>query len=79
MSPLLKYGAPIWLVVTAVAGYELMGRAFVKGFEQGYVDGRASVIHTEEQVFLQCTAWWFDGNESRAMKEINKYCERRIK
>jgi hypothetical protein len=79
MSPLLKYGAPVWLVVTAVAGYELVGRAFVKGFEQGYVEGKASVTQTEQQVFLQCTEWWFNGSESRAKQAINQYCDRRIK
>jgi len=59
--------------------YIMTGYAFTKGFEQGYVDGKASVIQTEEAVYLQCTAWWFNGSEPRAMKEINKYCDRRNK
>ena len=50
-----------------------------KGYEQGYVDGRERALMTEPELYKQCTAWWFDGNEPQAIKEINKYCERRKK
>jgi hypothetical protein len=79
MSAALKYAAAIWLVLTIVIGYELTGMAFTKGYEQGYVEGRERALMTEQQLYAQCTAWWFDGNEPRAIKEINKYCDRRIK
>jgi hypothetical protein len=79
MNTALKYTAAIWLVFTIVIGYELMGSAFQKGFEQGYVEGRERALMTEQQLFKQCTAWWFNGNEPLAIKEINKYCERKIK
>ena len=75
----LKYTAAIWLVFTIVIGYELMGSAFQKGFEQGYVEGTERAKMTEQDVFLQCTAWWFNGNEPRAMQTINQYCDRRQK
>jgi hypothetical protein len=57
----------------------LMGDAYMDGFQQGYVEGKASVTQTEQQVFLQCTEWWFNGSESRAKQAINQYCDRRIK
>jgi hypothetical protein len=63
----------------AASLYILTGYAFTKGFEQGYVEGRERALMTEPELYKQCTAWWFDGNEPRAMKEINKYCDRRIK
>jgi hypothetical protein len=63
----------------AASLYILTGYAFTKGYEQGYVEGRERALMTEQQLFKQCTAWWFSGNEPRAIKEINKYCERRIK
>lgn len=50
--------------------------AFDKGYIQGSEDG---CVMSEPEIFTQCTAWWFDGNEPRAIKEINKYCERRKK
>jgi hypothetical protein len=62
-----------------VAIYLLTGYAFTRGFEQGYVDGRERALMDESEIYKQCTAWWFDGDEPKAMKEINKYCERRIK
>ena len=75
----MKYVAAIWLVLSIVIGYWLTGMAFTRGFEQGYVEGKQRAEMSEQDVFKQCTAWWFDGNEPRAIKEINKYCERRIK
>jgi len=75
----LMYVAGIWLVLTAVVGYELTGSAFQKGFEQGYVEGRERALMTEQPLYKHCTAWWFDGSEPKAIKEINKYCERRSK
>ena len=71
--------AVIWVVLTAGIGYELMGMAFTRGFEQGYVEGRERALMTEQQLFKQCTAWWFSGSEPLAIKEINKYCDRRSK
>ena len=71
--------AVIWVVLTAGIGYELMGMAFTRGFEQGYVEGRERALMTEQQLFKQCTAWWFNGSEPLAIKEINKYCDRRMK
>lgn len=75
----MKYLAVVWLVLTGVIGYELMGMSFQKGFEQGYVEGKASAELTEQEVFMQCTQWWFDGSESRAKQAINEYCDRRLK
>jgi flagellar biosynthesis protein FliP len=63
----------------AASLYIMTGYAFTKGYEQGYVDGRQRALMTEPELYKQCTAWWFDGNEPRAMKEINKYCDRRNK
>jgi hypothetical protein len=73
----LKYTAAIWLVFTIVIGYELMGSAFQKGFEQGYVEGTERAKMTEQQVLLQCTQWWFGEGSPRAMQAINQYCDRR--
>lgn len=63
----------------AASLYIMTGYAFTKGFEQGYVEGRERALMDESEIYKQCTAWWFDGDEPKAMKEINKYCERRIK
>lgn len=71
--------AVIWVVLTAGIGYELMGMAFTRGFEQGYVEGKQRTEMSEQDVFKQCTTWWFDGNEPRAMQAINQYCDRRRK
>ena len=71
--------AVIWVVLTAGIGYELTGMAFTRGFEQGYVEGRERALMDDQSLYKHCTAWWFDGNEPLAIKEINKYCERRIK
>jgi hypothetical protein len=79
MNTALKYVAAIWLVFTVVIGHEMMGSAFQKGFEQGYVEGRERALVDDQSLYKHCTAWWFDGNEPRAIKEINKYCDRRIK
>ena len=79
MSTALKYTAAIWLVLTAVVGYELTGVAFTKGYEQGYVEGRDRALMDDQSLYKHCTAWWFDGDEPKAIKEINKYCERRNK
>ena len=79
MSTALKYTAAIWLVLTAVVGYELTGVAFTKGYEQGYVEGRERALMDDQSLYKHCTAWWFNGNEPRAIKEINKYCDRRNK
>lgn len=75
----MKYLAAIWLVLTVVIGYEMTGAAFVKGYEQGYVEGKQSAEMTEQQVFMQCTKWWFGEGNPRAMQAINQYCDRRIK
>jgi hypothetical protein len=67
----------------AASLYIMTGYAFTKGYEQGYeqgyVDGRQRSLMSEPELYKQCTAWWFDGSEPRAIKEINKYCDRRIK
>jgi len=63
----------------AASLYILTGYAFTKGYEQGYVDGRERALMSGAELYKQCTAWWFSGNEPLAIKEINKYCERRIK
>ena len=73
----MKYLAAIWLVLSVVIGYELTGMAFTRGFEQGYVEGKQSAEMTEQQVFMQCTAWWFGESNPRAMQAINQYCDRR--
>jgi hypothetical protein len=71
-----------YIVIGALWGlsiYYLTGDAFETGYMQGYFEGKASVTQTEQQVFLQCTQWWFDGSESRAKQAIDQYCDRRIK
>lgn len=75
----MKYVIAIWLVLSIVIGHGMMENAFTKGYEQGYVEGRERALMTEQDLYKQCTAWWFDGNEPRAIKEINKYCDRRKK
>jgi hypothetical protein len=79
MNTALKYVAAIVVVSAIGAVYGLTGSAFQKGFEQGYVEGRERALMTEQQLYAQCTAWWFNGSEPLAIKEINKYCDRRIK
>ena len=78
MNTALKYVAAVWLVLSIVIGYELMGMSFQKGFEQGYVEGRERALMSP-QALETCTKWWFDGNEPRAMQAINQYCDRRKK
>jgi hypothetical protein len=71
-----------YIVIGALWGlsiYYLTGDAFETGYTQGYFEGKASVEQTEQQVFMQCTQWWFSGSESRAKQAINQYCDRRIK
>ena len=75
----MKYVAAIWLVLSIVIGYEMTDMAFQKGFEQGYAEGRERALMDDQLLYKQCTAWWFSGNEPRAIKEINKYCDRRSK
>ncbi len=79
MNTALKYTAAIWLVFTIVIGYQMTGSAFQKGFEQGYVEGRERALMDDQTLYKHCTAWWFDGDEPKAIKEINKYCDRRSK
>jgi hypothetical protein len=79
MNTALKYVAAIWLVLTIVIGYEMTGMAFQKGYEQGYIEGRERALIDDQTLYKHCTAWWFSGNEPRAIKEINKYCDRRQK
>jgi hypothetical protein len=79
MSTALKYTAAIWLVLSIVIGYWLTGMAFTKGYEQGYVEGRERALMDDQSLYKHCTAWWFDGSEPKAIKEINKYCDRRNK
>ena len=59
--------------------YYLTGDAFEKGYTQGYYEGKATAVPDEQEVFLQCTKWWFDGSEPRAKQAINQYCDRRKK
>lgn len=75
----MKYVAAIWLVFTIVVGHGMMEAAFTKGYEQGYVEGRERAKMSEQEVFMQCTQWWFGGNEPRAKQAINQYCDRRKK
>jgi hypothetical protein len=63
----------------AASLYIMTGYAFTRGYEQGYVDGRERAMLSGAELYKQCTAWWFNGNEPRAIKEINKYCDRRNK
>jgi hypothetical protein len=63
----------------ALSIYYLTGDAYMDGFQQGYFEGKASVTQTEQQVFMQCTQWWFGEGNPRAMQAINQYCDRRIK
>jgi hypothetical protein len=71
-----------YVVIGALWGlsiYYLTGDAFETGYMQGYFEGKASVTQTEQEVFMQCTQWWFGGSESRAKQAINQYCDRRSK
>jgi hypothetical protein len=63
----------------AASLYIMTGYAFTRGYEQGYVEGRDRAMLSGAELYKQCTAWWFSGSEPLAIKEINKYCERRIK
>ena len=63
----------------AASLYIMTGYAFTRGYEQGYGDGRDRFLMEQGTTAEQCYRWWFDGNEPRAIKEINKYCERRMK
>ena len=70
------------LLIVALWGlgtYFLTGYVFERGYEQGYVEGRERALMDDQSLYKHCTAWWFDGNEPRAIKEINKYCDRRNK
>ncbi len=71
----MKYVAAIWLVLSIVIGYEMMGMSFQKGFEQGYVEGQERALMSP-QALETCTKWWFDGSASRARQAMNQYCER---
>jgi hypothetical protein len=71
--------AIIFAVLWPLSLFYLTGDAFTKGYEQGYVEGRERALMDDQSLYKHCTAWWFNGNEPRAIKEINKYCERRIK
>lgn len=75
----MKYAAAIWIVFSIVIGHELMESASQKGYEKGYVEGRERALMDDQLLYKHCTAWWFDGNEPKAIREINKYCDRRIK
>jgi hypothetical protein len=66
-------------IVWALSLYWSMGEAFTAGYEQGYSDGKASMVQTEQQVLQQCTKWWFGEGNPRAMQAINQYCDRRKK
>jgi hypothetical protein len=70
----------IGVVIGALWGwsiYYLTGDAFEKGYTQGYYEGQGRAeMMSEQEVFMQCTKWWFDGSESRAKQAINQYCER---
>jgi len=79
MSTSLKFVVAIGVVLAIVVVYGLTGSAFTKGYEQGYVEGRERALMDDQSLYKHCTAWWFDGNEPRAIKEINKYCDRRNK
>jgi hypothetical protein len=59
--------------------YYLMGIAFTEGFQQGYSEGKAAATPTEQQVFLQCAAWWFNGSAPSVKTAIDQYCNRRKK
>jgi hypothetical protein len=79
MSTSLKFVVAIGVVLAIGVVYGLTGSVFQKGYEQGYVEGRERALMDDQSLYKHCTAWWFDGNEPRAIKEINKYCDRRIK
>ena len=69
-----------YVVIGALWGlsiYYLTGDSFERGYMQGYYEGKASAVPDEQQVFMQCTKWWFNGSESRAKQAINQYCDRR--
>jgi hypothetical protein len=79
MSTSLKFVVAIGVVLAIGVVYGLTGSVFQKGYEQGYVEGRERALMDDQSLYKHCTAWWFDGNEPRAIKEINKYCDRRNK
>lgn len=54
-----------------------IGDAYMDGFQQGYAEGKERAKMTEQQVFMQCTQWWFGEANPRAMQAINQYCDRR--
>ena len=77
MSTALKYTAAIWLVFTIVIGYQMMGMAFQKGFEQGYVEGRERVLMEQGTTAEQCYRWWFGENKKQHEHEMKQFCKRR--
>jgi len=79
MNTALKFVVAIGVVLAIVVVYGLTGSAFQKGYEQGYVEGRERALMDDQSLYKHCTAWWFDGSEPKAIKEINKYCDRRSK
>jgi hypothetical protein len=72
----LMYVAGIWLVLTAVVGYELTGMAFQKGFEQGYVEGRERALMEQGTTAEQCYRWWFGENKKQFEHEMKQFCKR---
>jgi hypothetical protein len=76
MNTALKYTAAIWLVFTIVIGYELMGSAFQKGFEQGYVEGRERALMEQGTTAEQCYRYWFGENKKQFEHELKEFCKR---
>lgn len=68
-----------FMVLWVTLSYFLTDYVFTKGYEQGYVEGKQRTEMTEQDIFQQCTQWWFDGSEPRAKQAINQYCDRRTK
>ncbi len=76
----MRYNTIIGAIIGALWGlsiYYLTGDSFEEGYMQGYFEGQARAEMSEQEVFMQCTKWWFNGSEPRAKQAINQYCDRR--
>jgi hypothetical protein len=76
MNTALKYVAAIWLVFTVVIGHEMMGMAFQKGYEQGYVEGRERALMEQGTTAEQCYRYWFGENKKQFEHEMKQFCKR---
>jgi hypothetical protein len=54
----------------------MMGMAFQKGFEQGYVEGTERALMEQGTTAEQCYRWWFGENKKQFEHEMKQFCKR---